>query len=73
MGSWSNPFGPATLSEWRNDKSGWRLNWSHYSEFTGLADMAGLSRAAISHVEDAKHHTDKIMEIMKERDRARDA
>ncbi len=82
MGSWSNPFGPKVLTEWVNDKSGWRLNWPHYSEFTGLAerqrfaplpDMAGLARAAASHMEDAKHHIDKVEEIMEERNRARDA
>ena len=73
MGSWSNPDGPAKLTEWRNDKSGWRLNWGHYSEFTGLADMSGLNRAAVSHIEDAKHHTDKLTRKMKEMNRARDA
>ena len=54
------------LSEWRNDKSGWRLNWPHYMEFTGLVDMAGLARAAHTHIEDAKHHTDKLTHVLKE-------
>ncbi len=56
--------------EWVNEDSGWRLKRPTQDLPSGFIEK---QRAAVTHLEDAKHHLDKLGEAMKEKNRARDA